>query len=148
MANYIEAGVGNRIVYELHELMEELVDPVYKLDKVTPDDMLMLEQLLRVFPHDEPIQYQEIQKMAILITKNKYRRVIVTRLRRLWRAGLIRRFFREFWGKNGKYDGGTKYGIHYVFSNQHLYVDDLPKNNVHGIITFIVNDTNKLNLHD
>ncbi len=128
----------------IDELTEEFVLPDYELPSVHPKEIECLEYLKQRMPTriNEPIPFEDLRshmyrcecafgKSANNITGYNYgrRRVkgdvttmgrfhIVNTLRRLWRAGLIRRFYKKKikWGKDPKRPEWKPWGVHYMLT--------------------------------
>lgn len=101
-------------------LQETFPDPDYVLEYAKDKDIAFLKKLTSLLPDDVPVSFQEISEKAYKFTDVKHWVVLSPILRRLWRAGKVRRYVCGKWGGKGKLkkvNGGRWWGVHYLLSN-------------------------------
>lgn len=112
---YVSSARGKR-----KRLREVLVDPGYELESVSPADMLMYEKICERFYNRqyEPISFGDL-KAAMYVIGNKMGKKIsdfqiLHILRRLWRAGILRRYILGKMKRMYRPGRGEWYGVHYL----------------------------------
>lgn len=101
-------------------LIEVFVDPGYELETLPPSDVELYNKLLERFYNRlyEPIPYVDLKSALYTIGNKMDKRIsdyqILHLLRRLWRAGYIRRFIRGRSKRVSKPGRGEWYGVHYL----------------------------------
>ena len=102
-------------ILTLEDLQEQFPDDEYKKTKNSDGDNKFLENIRGLTNRNELLPFDKLVRIGILFCDQKNEFVISGRLRRLWRAGKIRRFVAGIWEENDKTrNGGKWYGVHYI----------------------------------